>query len=780
MSFRAEQAPMSSKPGDFRAFLDGATARVRRIRTLRGAAFGLAVAAFALLARWLIADGEVRSLTEEVVWGAVISITGLLAGAGIAYARSRSLRGRIALLVERTALLVNSVNLRNLLVTADELDVRASSRVSPRSDERAHAAVVSSPSTLPEDHHTSAIRQIVSRRASVLVNALDVRTLFPAKRALGEFAGAVALLALVLVAVNTVSSRTIARTVNSKLTTRNVAVDAIERVDIVVTPPRYTGKPPTSSSNSSRVELVSGSVVSLKVRANSSAVRISSADSSLVVTRRSSGLFESKVGVTNDGFIVVEAIDSTSAVVGRRLIGLSAVADAGPAVRILAPAHDIVLRDGLQTIPLTIEADDDIALSSLRLRYTKVSGSGERFTFAEGEVPLSVSRRSAREWNARANWNLGSLALGPGDMVVYRAVASDRRPGGTPSESETFIAQLMANDGEAAAGFSVDPDDERQVLSQQMLILKTERLIATRGSMSEAEFSERSQNLASEQRRVRAEFVFMMGGEMSEAVTADNSMGDLDESHEAEAEGDLSAGRMANQGRIALLAAIRAMSRASTALGTGDVAGALPEERNAVTQLERAFSRSRYLLRALTQREQLDMTRRGTGELIDVTNDRRSVVKVDNDKRVEALRGVLSDLAKFGAATRRSAMEASNANGAAPSLPMIAEKVLRIDPSSRAIQSIADSLVTAGQLLSGQSRAGIRESSARNNASIKRTASLVDFASLRISELMQRAQIATGGLLMSAEARMLSGDAFDEREQALSMSRQNPSRTSRR
>ena len=65
-------------------------------------------------------------------------------------------------------------------------------------------------------------------------------------------------------------------------------------------------------------------------------------------------------------------------------------------------------------------------------------------------------------------------------MVVYRAAATDKRPGAPPSESDSYIAEILAPGSEAVAGFAIDQDQERYALSQQMIIVKTERLIAKR------------------------------------------------------------------------------------------------------------------------------------------------------------------------------------------------------------------------------------------------------------------------------------------------------------
>src|ERR1019366_1759565 len=181
--------------------------------------------------------------------------------------------------------------------------------------------------------------------------------------------------------------------------------------------------------------------------------------------------------------------------------------------------------------------------------------------------------------------------------------------GANAVESDSYIAEVLAPGGIAAAGFAIDPEVERDALSQQMGLIKTERLLARKAVMPAAAYTDSAADLAVEQRRVRAEYVFMMGGEVG---GADDAIGDLNEEAEAAGESELAEGRMLNQGRVALLSAIRAMSRAATALTTPDLTVALTQEHTALIQLERTFSHTKIILRALTERERLDLARRLT------------------------------------------------------------------------------------------------------------------------------------------------------------------------
>jgi hypothetical protein len=223
-----------------------------------------------------------------------------------------------------------------------------------------------------------------------------------------------------------------------------------------------------------------------------------------------------------------------------------------------------------------------------------------------------------------------------------------------------------------------------------MVILKTERLIANRDSLSTEAFARESATIAAEQRQVRAEFVFMMGGELAEELASDvTGISQLHEEAEAEAGDDILAGRLANRGRIELVRAIRAMSDANAALVAARPDSALRDERLALDHLQRAFSRTRYILRALTERERLDLSRRLTGTLTDATRDVRPVAESPSDPRLGALRGALANIA---------ALSGLGGGGQAPSshVSSIAQSVLRVDPGSERLQLVASTLTDAG------------------------------------------------------------------------------------
>jgi hypothetical protein len=404
-----------------------------------------------------------------------------------------------------------------------------------------------------------------------------------------------------------------------------------------------------------------------------------------------------------DGYIALQAMRASGDSGARRLMGLSVIPDASPRVRITAPGRDLLVPDTARRIDVAIESSDDFAVASLKLRYTKVSGSGEKFTFTEGEVPLAITRDSVQAWRGRGSLALSSFGLSQGDMLVYRGVASDARPGATPSESDTYIIELASTVGVAAAGLDNDDERDRYGLSQQMVIVKTERLMARQAAMSPDSVMVEALTIAAEQRAVRAEFVFMMGGEIAEDVVAAAGLNELDETKEAEAEGDILAGRLANRGRLDLVRAIRSMSRAATELTSKDLVKALEDEKAALVYLQGAFARARYILRALTERERLDMSRRLTGSIVGVLRDARPAPQGVLDNRTAALRSVLAGVAALAGSAELGGNEGARAAN-------LGQQVLRVDASSISLRRVADALGAGARFIESRQLSDARRS----------------------------------------------------------------------
>jgi hypothetical protein len=605
------------------------------VRFCEGVAGGLVIAALILLCAG-----------SEFVWPACL---GALTCGGVWMRWRAPNRSAVAVSVER--LLPEA---RNVVVTAEEL-LRPGRALPP-------PAVLAS----------------ILASARFQLEVVDMRRAVPARRVL--VALGMALAAFSATTVSKISGSVIS--LNAL-----VASAATSTVIVRVSPPAYLGRPEQIFTNPARLRVMRGSTLLMTLAGPRESVELRTAARVQILARGATGRFTAQVVADSDGFLSLRSRSKSDSSVAQ-LIPITVDIDSAPHVTISAPGKDALLPNGRQTIGIVLKATDDIGLRTLTLRFTRVSGSGERFTFTEGAVPLVLARRSRREWEGRAQWDLTPLKLEAGDMVVYRAIATDERPGATPVESDALIAEVASPGGVAAAGFALDPEQERYALSEQMVILKTERLLTAKSKMSSDSFANAAAEIAAEQRRVRAEFVFMMGGETEDAATVDDlSMTDLNEEAEAAGEDELAAGRMVNRGRVALLGSIRNMSRAAAALTAVDVATALTHERAALKQLEIAFSHSRIILRALADHERLDLTRRLGGVLTDVTTTRHPT----------ATPMLAGDARAAIALVREVRLVLVSDPASRTALIDLSERALRLGPSNPYLQRTAQQWIAAAE-----------------------------------------------------------------------------------
>ena len=458
-------------------------------------------------------------------------------------------------------------------------------------------------------------------------------------------------------------------------TAQRAAQDAASRVaDVIpsvtppsvrvrIDPPAYTGRSTVTLDSPERIEVLEGSRISFVLR-DGVRVRFGNLPVSGPMVARESGYY------------AVE-LDDSRGQRGPLLIPLNVVLDRVPTVRIDAPGKDLYLATAKRTVPVTIHAADDLSLAKVELRYTKVSGTGEQFEFEEGAVPVEVKRTSSREWQAAGELALDALRLGPGDSLVYRAIAQDGRAGSTGlATSDTYFVEIAGPGQVALEGVDMPPELERYAMSQQMIVLKLERLRPRVPSLSREALEEETAGIAAEQRTVRANFVFLLGGHVE------------DEEVEAEQSHEIQEGRLENTARKDINAAISHMTRAEQGLSALNVPAALPPARAAVESLQRAFGKSRYLLRSLAVRSRLDPSRRLTGNLADAGNWQRTPSPADI-RAGKAARDLMDRLVDAGAMLR-AGRELPPGH-----LQSLAESALRIDSASPLWQEVAALLLEA-------------------------------------------------------------------------------------
>ena len=492
---------------------------------------------------------RVRAIAQATTAGGALFALLLIAGAANAVALAAAAVAALVIAARQWRMTGSVVArvierqrpLDNLLVTAAELDERP----------RPVAAEI-----------RDAIRQQAAERADRVDAAQVVQVGQAVAAAVAVLAGCVLLL----------RAGDVSQVVQQALVGSTDAARSSNAITVRVTPPPYTRRPAETHDNPTQVSVMAGSAV--RVDAASRVVREWTATASESLELR----------VAEDA--------------PPRFLSVVVVPDAAPTVRIVEPGRDTAFASPAGTIRLGVESRDDVGITSLVLRYTKASGGGENVTFTDGEVPMAIERVSERYWRASAQWAIDALDLADGDVLVYRAIARDANPKGSAVESDAYLIEIGRTAEIASAGFALPSEEKKYAISQQMVIYKTEQLINQRPQ----DWLEQTRLIAMEQRMVRAEVVFLSGGEVQ------------DEVEEAAHSHELAEGRLENQGRAEMVRALNLMSRAEAQLNDGNAVEALVFERQALASLERALDRRRYFLRTLPDRSRIDMTRRLTGE----------------------------------------------------------------------------------------------------------------------------------------------------------------------
>ena len=457
-------------------------------------------------------------------------------------------------------------------------------------------------------------------------------------------------------------------------------------VAIELTPPSYTHRPTIRLQNPERIEALEGTVARVSVAASTD-VRVRLGGRTLPLIRGTAAATAIET-LTESGYFAIDTTDGAMS----RLISVTVVPDRGPVVRVERPARDLLLPDSRSSVDVVADVTDDIGLSALSMHYTRVAGAGEQIEFVEGELPLRIERQNAQHWQSRGVIALPALQLEPGDSLVYRLVARDARPGVAGSAaSDTYFIEIAGPGQVPLEGVEMPPEQERYALSQQMIVLKIKRLRNREKSLAPDALVEEAGAIAAEQRSVRANFVFLMGGEVE------------DEAAEAEQSHEIQEGRLENSSRQDLSRAVAHMSTAEQGLAARDTAAALRAASLAVEALQRAFGRSRYLLRSLASRTKLDPSRRLTGVRDDVERGERPLSPASADPDARRARELLVQF------LRVITSPPDDAKPRLARLSELGEAVLAVNPADQSWQEASSAVIRLRDRLGSSVNAETRE-----------------------------------------------------------------------
>jgi len=424
---------------------------------------------------------------------------------------------------------------------------------------------------------------------------------------------------------------------------------------------------------------------------------------------------------------------------GTRVVALEPREDSTPRVVLELPARDSVLASPTGTIALAAQARDDIGLTAGWFELIVSSGSGESFTFRNA-VLGRVSGGNARSLRLATVLRLDSLGLTPGDVVHLRAVARDANPAADAeagsSETRTLRVPRPGENDSVNVFPAPPPETGQSEVSQRMLIILTERIVARMHRLSSDGLQRETAPIARDQGRLRkrvGEIIFsrLTGEEHSEDDGHDHGLAMQDTLspgeallRAADAATNVGAGHShGDEGPVVavnrpLLEAFNAMWDAERELNVAAPRRALPHMRAALEAIQRARAAERLYLRGAMPRVLIDEARvRLAGKRDDMDLARRSA-------RPSALQAELARRARFSAALELlhadptgTSDAASGARAAVDSLMILRVDVLGENEAlaSALSQAITDlrsgrdataSLIAARRALDGAPRQG--------------------------------------------------------------------------
>jgi len=277
-----------------------------------------------------------------------------------------------------------------------------------------------------------------------------------------------------------------------------------------VTPPAYTGLGAAEGRGDEPLQALAGSRVRLRsaffdrwdaVRA----IRIGGGQ--LPVHRDRGEWWVEWTQAPGERGLALEAVAHGEAV-SRRVVPVVVIPDRAPDVELTAPTQDLVLASAHGRVAVRATAADDYGIGDFDLAWSRTRGSGESFQYVEGRWPFSSLSRGGNGASGERVLDLDAMQLEPGDVIHVRAVARDRNTVTGPGESVSRTRVIRVARPEEMdqvntdVGFPMElPKDP--LLSQRMLLIRTERLNADRARIPAEQLRARAAEIASDQGRLR-------------------------------------------------------------------------------------------------------------------------------------------------------------------------------------------------------------------------------------------------------------------------------------
>ncbi|MEM9390906.1 MAG: tryptophan-rich sensory protein [Bacteroidota bacterium] len=316
----------------------------------------------------------------------------------------------------------------------------------------------------------------------------------------------------------------------------SAAVPEIVRLQIQITPPKYTGER-TFLQTAPEIKVIEGSLIHWEVTLNTQV------DSVLLVTSGTKEYLLKKEGDLNysgyaranqNGFYNF-LLKRNGVVQSSELFPIEVILDEPPTLELSGIDQRVEFQHfESKRVSFNCLVEDDFKLTDAYIVATVSKGSGESVKFREERLQFDhelVPRKSAF---LTKTIDLNTMNMTPGDELYFYAEAVDNR---SPSKQKNrtptfFISILDTTDIEFSLagdlGIDVMPEYFR---SQRQIIIDTEKLVSQKYQLAEYDFNFTSNELGFDQKSLRIKYGQFMGEEFETELS-----GSMQEPNEARAE----------------------------------------------------------------------------------------------------------------------------------------------------------------------------------------------------------------------------------------------------
>ena len=352
---------------------------------------------------------------------------------------------------------------------------------------------------------------------------------------------------------------------------------AVTQIDLTYSFPDYTGKAPEREMDGGDVRAVRGTIVSLDVATNGTAVEaelVLDDGTSIPLQAADDGRFRGRLTLDEPGYYSVRLTDGEDK---RNKFPeeyrITPVDDLPPRVTVTIPQRD-VRANAVEEVLVAARAEDDFGLRDFRLRFAVNGDPEQTISLSDDDVARAL------EADGEHLFFLEDYALEPGDVISYFVEAEDFS-GNSPEASDMYFVEVIPFDQEyaqvAGGGGAQGGGQSGIVMSQQQIIAATWKLVRERDAMEAEDHATSRRALTQAQNNLRVEIAQRISETTFsvELQRSDASRAIVEE----------------------LRAAIEAMEQAVDDLGADRLREALQPERTALNHLLKAdaFNRERQI-----------------------------------------------------------------------------------------------------------------------------------------------------------------------------------------